>query len=183
MRQYQEHACAPVRSDAFHRESPGFEHELAARGFSFAPLKLLQQIRHIFRDDFNHVLRERVVGRQTRRAPHGAFCPHGIAAAQLRQGANVRNGIIDCFALAGRAGRNLLRALRLLIVVRISRRSCRRRTRLSTDRNRRRSAEIGRGSHCCEVARVKNVRSRARGPRTARRHIRYDRDWRGEEWP
>src|SRR5258706_14523569 len=66
------------------------------------------------------MLLECVVRRQARRPAHGSFRPSGIAAAQLRQRADVCDRIIDGFALMGRAGRNVLRdrvLLALLLVV------------------------------------------------------------------
>ncbi len=60
-----------------------------------AAVDLLEQVVHIGRDDFDHTAAQRFVGRQAAGLQHRLLGEFGIAAAQLRQAADVGCGIVD----------------------------------------------------------------------------------------
>ena len=64
----------------------------------FAAVDLRQQVRHVARDDVDHVHLECVTRGQARSAAHRLLSPFDIAAAQLRKTAQIRGCIVHHFA-------------------------------------------------------------------------------------
>ena len=56
MSQHKQQTCAKIRYDATHGKTLSVEHEFLRAHFELPPVYLVQEIRHILRNYFNHVL-------------------------------------------------------------------------------------------------------------------------------
>ena len=141
----------------------------AEDGFELClPVDLAQQVLQIAGNEINDLELRRLLRRQAHRLAHRALAPVGVAAAQLRQAADVGGGVVGDLPHHGVGPARFL----LLVVLFRSRRH---------DRHRRSRAEIGAGRHGGEVARVEDEGAGARGACAARGHVRRDRDRRSED--
>jgi hypothetical protein len=80
MGQHHQKTRAPIGRNPIHGETFSAQHDFMFSKLKFAAVDLQQQIRYILGNDFDHVLRERVLRRQARRATNGTLGPISIAA-------------------------------------------------------------------------------------------------------
>ena len=171
-----EQARAPVGLDASRRVAPGGRKRPRSppATFTVRPSTLAQQVGDVGGDEVDHVAASASAGRQARGLAHGRLGPVGIAAAQLRQAADVGDGVVDrlCAPSASVRRRGLGAAglpCRCRPVV-----ACRlRRPTAPPTAGRRRSRPASRRRGWCrrhrgDVAGVKDVGAGARRPRAAR---------------
>ena len=151
------------------RRARELQHTLPARDRDLPAVELLQQVLLIGGDDVDDFLLLRFRRRQARRFGDRLFAPFGIAAAQLREAADVSGRVLHRLALVRIRRRRLL-------VVRLGRRGGGR----EADRHRRCRAEVRAGRHCGDMARIQDERAGARRARTRRRDVRNDRHRRRE---
>jgi hypothetical protein len=106
---HREKAALPVGLDGDGLRARGGEGALAGSGRHLAAVELRQQLRHVARGQIDHLLRERLVSREAHRFAHRALSPFHVAAAQLREAADVRRRVVRLFL-----GQRVLRSMRFL---------------------------------------------------------------------